>query len=78
MSHYTMEITGNIGLSDYSNIYDYIGVVDHNDKFTISLDQVNEENINMICSFLNDKNFKIINQGQDAAGKYYIHALKSK
>lgn len=78
MSHYRMEITGIIGLSDYSNIYDYIGVVDHHDKFTISLSQVTEDNINIICSFLNDKNFKIINQGEDVDGKYYINALKSK
>ncbi len=78
MSHYTMEVTGVIGLSDYSNIYDYINVVDTNDKFSIYLSDVTEDNISMICSFLYDKAFSIVEQGQGADGKYYIHAFKSK
>lgn len=78
MSHYTMEITGEIGLSDYSNIYDYIEVVDENDKFTISLSNVTDDNISMICSFLQDKNFRIVSKEQRADGSYYINALKSR
>ena len=35
MSDYRMEIKGQIGLSDYSNIYDYLGIVEDDDVFTI-------------------------------------------
>ena len=75
MSHYTMEVSGTIGLSDYSNIYDYIDVVDTNDKFSIYLNEVTEDNISMICSFLYDKDFQIIKQGRDAEGKYLIYGI---
>ena len=78
MSHYTMEVSGTIGLSDYSNIYDYIDVVDTNDKFSIYLSEVAEDSISMICSFLYDKDFKILKQGKESDGKYYIHAFKTK
>ena len=33
MSDYRMDIQGSIGLSEYSNIYDYLCIVDKNDKF---------------------------------------------
>ena len=45
MSDYRMDICGEIGLSEYSNIYDYLCVVDKEDKFTISINKENENNI---------------------------------
>ena len=36
MSEYKMDIKGIIGLSDYSSINDYIGLVDYDEKFTIT------------------------------------------
>lgn len=78
MSEYKMEIRGEIGLSDYSNIYDYIGVVDTTDNFTIMLDASQIDNLNIICSMLKDKKFNIISQGQDPQGNYFINAVKNK
>ena len=53
MSHYTMEVSGTIGLSDYSNIYDYIDVVDTNDKFSIYLSEVTEDSaVSIVTSTL--------------------------
>lgn len=78
MSDYRMDIKGTIGLSDYSNIYDYIGVVDQQDSFTITLDNIEHENINIICSMLFDNKFIIYDQGYDMNGRYFINAHKNK
>ena len=42
MPDYKMDVNGGLGLSDYSNIFDYMGVVDRNDNFTITLDSVDK------------------------------------
>lgn len=76
MPDYKMDIKGNLGLSEYSNIYDYMGVVDKNDKFTIVLDYRNEKDINIITSMLRDSNFKIDNEGHTNNGDYFINASK--
>lgn len=78
MSDYKMDIKGQIGLSEYSNIYDYFGVVDNNDRFTITFDQDNNCDINIISSMLKDSEFYICEEGYDSDGKYFINAYKSK
>lgn len=78
MSDYKLDITGQIGLNEYSNIHDYIGIVDKNDKFTISLDDVQNKNIDIICTMLKGQEFNIIEQGSGVDGKYYIYAVKKK
>ena len=50
MPDYRMNINGQLGLSEYSNIFDYMRVVDENDNFTITLDNVEKENINITFS----------------------------
>ncbi|SHK23543.1 hypothetical protein SAMN02745163_03449 [Clostridium cavendishii DSM 21758] len=77
MSDYRMDIKGNIGLSDYSNIYDYIGVVDKQDNFTITIDDTKQGNINIISSMLSDNKFVICKQGYDENGRYFINAHKN-
>ena len=52
MSDYRMEIKGQIGLSDYSNIYDYLGIVEDDDVFTIKFDNSNKHDIDIINSML--------------------------
>lgn len=74
MSNYKMDIKGSIDLQDYSNIHDYIGVVDIDDNFTITIDASDENNVSIICSMLKDSNFNIIEQGYDNKGIYYINA----
>jgi hypothetical protein len=76
MSDYKMDIKGYIGLSEFSNIYDYLGVVDKNDSFTITVDTTNDDEINMINSLLKDNNFCISEEGYDVVGTYHISAYK--
>ena len=78
MSNYRMDINGTLGLSEYSNIFDYMGVVDSNDNFTITLNRTSESDISMITSMLADKNFYIIDKGMGADGNYYISANKNR
>lgn len=78
MPDYKMDISGGLGLSEYSNIYDYMSVVDKNDNFTITLNSSNKEDINMISSMLKESNFCIEEQGVNQGGKYYINANKQK
>ena len=78
MSEYRLDITGNINLSDYSNINDYINLVDTDDRFSITLDSVPNENIDLICSMLEDKNFMIYDKGGQDDGKYHISAFRQK
>ena len=66
MSDYRMDIDGSIGLSDYSNIHDYLGVVDIDDNFTITLNNNGNTEINIINSILknnccNDNQIKQLN-----------------
>lgn len=65
MSYYKMDINGNINLSDYSNINDYIDVVGRNDKLSINLNNKDNENFNILCSLLEQKGFNIINKSEN-------------
>lgn len=78
MPDYKMDISERLGLSEYSNIFDYMGVVDKNDNFTITLDSNSKEDINIITSMLRDSNFSILEEGVNQTGKYYINANKYK
>lgn len=76
MSQYRLDVTGDIGLSDYSNISDYFELVDLNDKFTITFDKVSSENINIVCSMLKEKNFSIYSKEEQKDGKTYLSASR--
>lgn len=78
MPNYRMDISGDLGLSEYSNIFDYMGVVDSKDNFKITLNNVERENINIITSMLKDSKFSIVNEGIDTNGNYYIDANKQE
>lgn len=76
MPNYKMDIKGNLGLSEYSNIFDYMGVVDSDDTFTISLEKIKKEDLNMITSMLKGNNFEIIDESAGKDGDYYISVNK--
>ena len=78
MPDYKMDIRGKLGLSEYSDIYDYMGIVDKNDNFTITLDQSNRQHVNIITSMLKESNFSILEEGINNLGDYYINANKYK
>ncbi|WP_027633546.1 hypothetical protein [Clostridium hydrogeniformans] len=76
MSDYRLDISGNLNLTDFSSIYDYISVVDYNDKFTISLNSVGDESVGLICEMLYKQNFIVKHLGLKEDGLYYITASK--
>jgi hypothetical protein len=76
MSQYRLDVIGEIGLSDYSNINDYFELVDSDDKFTITFDKVSPENINIVCSMLKEKNFSIYSREEEKDGKTCLSASR--
>ncbi|WP_293982895.1 hypothetical protein [uncultured Clostridium sp.] len=77
MSNYSMDISGNIGLEDYSNIFDYLKIIDKDDNFTIKINKRNRKDIDVINSMLVDNKFSIKYTKYDANGNYYINANRS-
>ena len=78
MPDYKMDIRGKLGLIEYGDIYDYMGIVDKNDNFTITLDNSNRQHVNIITSMLKESNFSILEEGINNSGDYYISANKYK
>lgn len=78
MSDYRMEIKGQMGLSDYSSIYDYLGIAENDDVFTIKFDNNNKHDIDIINSMLKGNSFDIKEEGYDNSGSYYINTYKRK
>lgn len=78
MSYYRMDIKGEIGLNEYSNIHDYLGIVDREDSFTIIMNNSKEEEIKIINSILKDNSFCVVEEGYDNSGEYHINSYKIK
>ncbi|NLK94557.1 MAG: hypothetical protein GX275_05110 [Clostridiales bacterium] len=78
MSEYRMDIRGDIGLNEYSNINDYLGIVEKDDKFTIIINNSNENEIGIINSMLKNNCFYVSECGYNNLGDYYINAYKIK
>lgn len=76
MPDYKMNIKGSLGLSEYSDIYDYMAVVEEKDNFMITLDSTSEHDKNMVTSMLKENKFNILDQGVNQLGSYYINAMK--
>lgn len=75
MSNYKLDVCGNLELMDYSNIYDYMGIVDTRDDLTLELNDVNEDSFNMICTMLREQNFNVYYE-KKGMGKWSIKAVK--
>lgn len=78
MSNYRMDISGDINLSDYSSIHDYMGIVGPEDQFTIILHSASEEDAKVLCSILESDKFTIVSKGDIYDGRYFIQAFKKK
>ena len=76
MSDYSMDINGDIKLSDYSSIFDYLNIIDSNDNFAIRIDRNNKEDIDLINLMLKDNKFVVNYTQYDDYGNYYISANK--
>lgn len=77
MSFYKMEINGSIGLTEYSDIHDYFGIVESKDSFAIYLDDASEKNINILQSLLKESHFSIEEKRVDKDGRFYVKAHKN-
>ncbi|MBU5593488.1 hypothetical protein KQI89_17250 [Clostridium sp. MSJ-4] len=78
MSDYRLDISGHLGLNDYSNINDYIDIVGHNDKFTIALEEGKRNEAEIICVMLKNKGFDISYRDINDEGKVNISACRRK
>lgn len=78
MSEYKLDILSKINLGDYSKIHDYMGIVDVNDKFTITLSNESIENSDVIYDMLKNNNFHIYKEGENKDGKLWINAARNK
>ncbi|MDP4087689.1 MAG: hypothetical protein Q8930_00305 [Bacillota bacterium] len=78
MSRYRLDISGSIELGDYSDINDYIELVDYGDSFTVTFDRVSGENVDIICSMLQEKDFKIGSRTEGKGGKVYLSASRKR
>ena len=78
VSDYIMSISGKIELSDYSNISDYLNIIDKNDNFKIKINKNNKGDIDVINSLLNNNSFLIKHAGYDSYGNYCIDAHKNR
>lgn len=77
MSDYRMNISGGINLSDYSYIHDYMGIIGSMDNFQIDMQDINEDDVKVLCSILESDKFDIIDRQQKDSG-YSIFAIKRR
>lgn len=77
MAQYHLDVSGRVKLSDYSSIHDYMELINKNDKFTISIEKGDKENIDIICNMLKTSKFSIIDTSGKENGKCSIEAFKS-
>jgi hypothetical protein len=78
MSEYRLDIVGDINLSDYSSIHDYMGIIQRNDKFTITSKMKNSDEVKILCEILESNYFTIVEQGGIENGQYYITSQKKR
>jgi hypothetical protein len=78
MSEYRLDIVGDIKLGDYSNIHDYMGVIDQSDKFIITSKMKNSDEVGILCKMLENNYFKIVEQGKMKNGQYSVTSQKER
>lgn len=77
MSFYKMEITGSIGLTEYSDIHDYFSIVESKDNFIIFVDDCTDNNLDILNSLLSESNFSISEKGHNEDGRFYVKVYKN-
>ncbi|MGH4118946.1 hypothetical protein [Clostridium sp.] len=78
MSEYRLDIVGDIKLGDYSNIHDYMGIIQQNDKFTITSKMKSSEEVGILCKMLENNYFTIVEQGDMKNGQYSITSQRQR
>lgn len=80
MSKYYLDISGDISLSDYSKINDYIAIVGDNDNITITFNDDSMKDTDIVSNILINNKFYVNNKGGNANDneKYCITATRIK
>jgi len=78
MSEYRLDLVSDINLSDYSSIHDYMGLIEQNDKLTITSKIKNPEELKILCKMLENNYFTIVAQGGTQNGDYFITSQKAR
>ncbi|AYF53802.1 hypothetical protein G8S49_07175 [Clostridium botulinum C] len=78
MSKYYLKILNKMNLSDYSKIYDYMGLVNSEDKFIVDLSHSSLENTSIIYHMLKNHNFNICCRGGNDNEGLFITASRNK
>ena len=78
MSEYKLDIPGDINLSDYSSIHDYMGIIERNDRLTITSKMKDPQEMKILCEMLENNCFNVVTQGDKENGGYYITSQKKR
>jgi methanogenic corrinoid protein MtbC1 len=76
MSEYRLEINGTIGLSDYSNINDYLNIIGENDKVIITVGPGESHNADIISNILRHNGFEVFMKGGHDDSRFHITAIR--
>lgn len=76
MSEYRLEISGTMGLSDYSNINDYLNIIGENDKVIITVGSGESHNVDIITNILRHNGFEVALKGGNDDATYHITAFR--
>ncbi|KEI01808.1 hypothetical protein [Clostridium botulinum] len=78
MSQYYLKVLNKMNLSDYSKIYDYMGLVNTEDKFIVDLSYSSLENTGIIYHMLKNHNFNVCCKGGNENEGLCITASRNK
>ena len=59
MSQYSLNIKNEMDLSDYSKFYDYMNLVNNDDRVVVTLNENNKKDTKMICCIMENNNFDV-------------------
>ncbi|WP_373897426.1 hypothetical protein ACER0A_013015 [Haloimpatiens sp. FM7315] len=76
MSQYCLNIKGNINLSDYSNIYDYMQFVGQKDQLVINIKSKKDIDSDIIAEMLKNSDFNVEYEGGRNSETYCIKACR--
>ncbi|OPJ55691.1 hypothetical protein [Clostridium oryzae] len=76
MSQYRLNIYGDVYLEDYSEINDYIELIEPGDKFLVTFDNVNKNNMDIILTMLKEKRCTILSTKEEQDRKIVLGFIK--
>lgn len=71
-----MSFKNSMEVGDYSTLYDYFSLIDEGDSISILLKENDKENMELIRSLLERKNFFVESCAEDKSKNYIIKAKR--